>query len=292
MKMTLLGSLGNINRHSIPTLIADGHEVNVVTSNPERLAAIEELGARALVGSMRDLNFLTASFTGQDIVYLMISGHPAGDLMAATKAQAKIFATAVKNSGVKKVVNLSSIGAQNPESGILYMYHYIEEALSELDLESLAIIRPVGFYSNLYGDLASLKAQGKIFSNVPADVQRAWVDPSDIASLQLDFLEHPQAGKRIKYVVSDFASGQDWLKALAENAIAADYQLISDEQAKQGLIATGFSEENAEQFAKMSAAQRQAEPFYADIEKVGFLQGKVKLRDFAKIFAKVYKGAQ
>jgi hypothetical protein len=33
MKITVLGSLGNINRYYLPRLIADGHDVTVITSS-------------------------------------------------------------------------------------------------------------------------------------------------------------------------------------------------------------------------------------------------------------------
>ena len=290
MKTTLLGSLGNINKHTVPRLVADGHDVTVITSSPERVAAIEALGAKALVGSMSDSVFLTHSLRGSDVVYLMISGAPAGDLMESVKNQAEIFKMAVHAAEIKNVVLLSSIGAQNPDAGILYMYHYTENALSSLLSDiNLAIIRPVGFYNNLFGDLQTIKTAKIIYSSVPADVQRKWVDPSDIAELQYQFLTALPAGKTIKYVVSDTASGNDWLDALKENGLEVNYQLISDDAVKENLLKAGFSEANAENYMKMSAAQRRPDAFYEDIEKIGFHQGKVKLADFAKIFAGAYK---
>lgn len=287
MKVTLLGSLGNINRFTIPRLIDHHHEVTVVTSNATHKADIEKLGARALIGSMQDVIFLTQALMGADIAYLMISGSASDDLMASVKNQADIFATAVKNSGVKNVVNLSSIGAQNPEAGILYMYHYVEEALSAIKNINLAIIRPVGFYSNLYGDLQTIKTQRKIFSSVPVDVKRAWTDPSDIAAQQYAFLTNIPSGKTIKYVVSDYVTGNDWVRALSEHHLFVDYVTITDEQVKQNLLSAGFSEINAEAFAQMIAAQRTPDAFYEDIEAIGFYQGKVKLIDFAKSFAAI-----
>ena len=286
MKIIMLGSLGNINRHSIPRLIDDGHDVAVVTSSNDRVPDITALGAEALVGSMTDAGFLSAALRGSDVAYLMISGAPQGDLMAATAKQAEIFATAILASGVKNVVLLSSIGAQNPESGILY--HTIENALSALDIQ-LAIIRPVGFYSNLFGDMATIKSAGTIFSNIPADVTRFWVDPSDIAELQYQFLTKMPANKTIKYVISDRFTANDWLAALSAENISVSYQEIPDAAVKDNLMKAGFSESNAEQFMKMSAAQRDPETFYADIEHKGFYQGKVKLADFAKVFAAAYK---
>lgn len=50
MKITVLGSLGNINRHYLPKLIAGGHDVTVITISRERVAEIEAIGAKAALG--------------------------------------------------------------------------------------------------------------------------------------------------------------------------------------------------------------------------------------------------
>lgn len=66
MKITLLGSLGHINRVLIPSLVQAGHEVTVISSNPSRTAAIKVIGAIPAIGSMDDSHFLTRQFTGAD----------------------------------------------------------------------------------------------------------------------------------------------------------------------------------------------------------------------------------
>lgn len=101
MKITLLGSLGNINRIVVPRLIADGHDVTVISSSEKRIAAIEALGAHAAVGDMSDVTFLTEQFTGRDVVYLMISGS-SPDLFGSAKQLGDIFKNAVMAAKVKK----------------------------------------------------------------------------------------------------------------------------------------------------------------------------------------------
>ena len=81
MKIILTGSLGNIGKPLTVQLVQQGHKVNVISSNAERVATIEALGAKALVGSMFDSDFLTEAFTGADIVYLMETMEAAGLLL-------------------------------------------------------------------------------------------------------------------------------------------------------------------------------------------------------------------
>src|SRR5690242_3171907 len=76
MKIVLTGSLGHISKPLAQILLNHDHEVTVISSSPDRRAAIEMLGAKAAIGSMHDADFLTKTFTGADVVYCMVSlGH-------------------------------------------------------------------------------------------------------------------------------------------------------------------------------------------------------------------------
>ena len=72
MKIIVTGSLGNISKPLTQLLVDQGHEVTVVSSDPQKQAAIEALGATAAIGSIADVNFLTKTFIGADAVYGMI----------------------------------------------------------------------------------------------------------------------------------------------------------------------------------------------------------------------------
>ncbi len=72
MNYVISGSLGNISKPLTKTLLANGHRVTVISSNPERAAEITALGAKAAIGSVEDISFLTHTFTGADAVYTMI----------------------------------------------------------------------------------------------------------------------------------------------------------------------------------------------------------------------------
>ncbi|OKP91719.1 nucleoside-diphosphate sugar epimerase [Paenibacillus helianthi] len=293
MKITVLGSLGNINRYYLPRLIADGHDVTVITSSSDRIADIEALGAKPAVGSNRDVDFLTRAFTGSDVVYLMISGiNPTSgiDMLQSAIELSENYKTAVQNSGVKNVVNLSSVGADNPNAGILYSYHFAEDALNSLEGVNVAHIRPVGFYSNLFADMQSLKTMQTLFSPVSAIIAHGWVSPIDIADVAYALIDHTPAGKSVKFVVSDWATGNDWLKALAENGIEAKYQQIPALALIENMIKLGFHEDTANRFAQMSRAGESPDEFYASLRATDYHLGKVKLVDFAKVFAAAYKG--
>lgn len=136
-----------------------GHSVTVISSNPERKTGIEVLGAKAAIGSMYDAGFLTATFKGADIVYLMETMEAAGDMFDKSVDFIEIinkigenYKTAVKQSGVKKVTHLSSIGTHTDEGiGILIFHYNVESILRQLpDDVAIKFIRPVGFYINMF----------------------------------------------------------------------------------------------------------------------------------------------
>jgi hypothetical protein len=155
---------------------------------------------------------------------------------------------------------------------------------------NVAHIRPVGFYSNLFTDMQSLKTLQTIFSPVSANTVHGWVSPVDIADLAYALISHTPAGESAKFVVSDWATGNDWLKALAEKSIEAKYQQIPVEALAENMRKLGFHEDTANRFAQMSRADENPDEFYASLRATDYHLGKVKLVDFAKVFAVVYKG--
>lgn len=290
MKLTLLGSIGNIGRTLIPELIAAEHDVTVITTNPARKDAIKDMGAVPAVGDMRDVDFLTAQFTGADAVYLMISGtnNSAEGLFEAARQQAAIFRQAIENAGVKKVVDLSSIGAEAGEiAGALYAYHLIEAELRKLTDVAIAFVRPVAFYSNFFANLSSIQKQHTIFSDISSDVKHYWVDPKDIAAVILPLLENTPAGHTVHYAISDYFSYDELVAQLQQVLDMPDLQIVSitAEQYEQGLLQSGVPQSIAEQFMKMRAYQEQTEQLYADLRQQQPTLGKVKLADFAKTVA-------
>ena len=290
MKITLLGSLGNINQHYIPRLIAEGHEVTVISSKADRAAEIEKMGAHAAIGSNRDLEFLINTFKGSDVVYLMVSGGtPTQDMAKDAQILGEIYSQAVKISGVKKVVNLSSVGADVKEAGILYSYHFIEEALNALEGVNVRHIRPVGFYTNLFSELATIKASQTIFEPVAIDTVRAWVYPTDIADVVYESLTQAFTDKSVQYVVSDWVTGNDWIQALRTVGLEVTYQQVAIETVEDTMRKSGFSESNVAGFAQLNRVQQNPEQFYKAIKNSDYHLGEVKVADFAKIFIKKYQ---
>ena len=177
MKIIVTGSLGHIGKPLTQELVQQGHEVTVISSHPERQTAIEALGAKAAIGSMEDADFLSASFTGADAVYVMETLGASAyfdqkiDGIAAITRIGNNYKQAIIQSCVKRVVHLSSIGAHSDKGNGLLVFHYnVENILKSLPQEvSITFMRPVGFYYNLLGFINNIKTQGVIATNYGGD---------------------------------------------------------------------------------------------------------------------------
>lgn len=299
MNIVLTGSIGNIGKPLTKELVQKGHSVTVISSKEERIAAIEALGAKAAIGSMFDAEFLTETFTGADIVYLMETMEAAGDMFdKSIDFIGKIseighhYKTAVERSGVKKIIHLSSIGAHtNKGTGIIVFHHHVEQILKQLpDDIAIKFIRPVGIYFNMFSFISTIKNKGAIISNWGGDQKEPWVSPLDIADVVAEEIEKPFDGRTVHYVASDEVSPNEIAKALGESIGKADlpWKVISDQELLKNWLDIGFNEQVAKGFIETQASQGSG-ILYEDYYKNPPVLGKVKLTDFAREFAEVYK---
>jgi len=297
MKIIVTGSLGHISRPLTQELVQKGHAVTVISSKAERQKEIEALGASAAIGTMEDADFLSATFTGADIVYVMET-HGAGsffdhnlDLRAVISQIGHNYKQAIQTSGVKRVVHLSSIGAHTDKGNGILAFHYdVENTLKQLpDDVSIKFMRPVGFYYNLFAFIPTIKTQGAIISNYSGDTKDPWVSPLDIAAVIAEEMEKPFSGRTVRYIASDVASPNEVAGILGEAIGKPDLKWIAipDEQMLNGMIAAGMNPNIAKGFVEMNAS-RQNGILYADYNRHQPTLGKVKLKDFAKEFAAVY----
>jgi uncharacterized protein YbjT (DUF2867 family) len=191
MKVVLTGSLGPISKPLTQMLVQKKHIVTVVSSKPERKKEIAALGAKAAIGTMQDVNFLTNTFSGADIVYCMEAfaqdtyfdkNH---DFMAAMTTIGNNYKQAIQQSGVKKVIHLSSTGAHtNQGVGLIKAHYNVENILKELPGDVIIkTMRPGGFYYNVLAFIPIIKKAGEIIQNYGGDEKQPWVSPADIASV-------------------------------------------------------------------------------------------------------------
>jgi uncharacterized protein YbjT (DUF2867 family) len=284
MKIIVTGSLGHISKLLTEELIEKGHSVTVISSNPERQKDIETLGAKAAIGTMEDANFLTTAFTGADAAYCMISSGNASII-------ADNYKQAIQQTNVKRVVHLSSVGAHTDKNnGLLRDFYVAENILRELPANiAITHMRVAGLYSNLYRFVDAIKTRGVIASSYGADDTTPWVSPMDIADVVAEEIVTPFEGRKVRYVASDEATCNEVAGTLGAAIGKPDLKwvVISDEQLRSELIASGMHPGIAEGFVEMNASIHSGEVL-EDYYRNRPALGKVKIADFAKEFAVVF----
>lgn len=295
MKIVVTGSLGHISKPLTQELVQKGHEVTVISSKPERKHVIEAIGAKAAIGKIEDAGFLTAAFSGNEAVYTMVPpvnyNNPDLDMTAEVRLCVDNYAEAIKTSGLKRVVHLSSIGAHMDKgNGLLRFHHIAESILAELPADvAVTFMRPTGFYYNLYGYINMIKGQGMIAANYGGEDKTVWVSPVDIAEAIADEITSPLHQRKVRYVASDELTANEAASILGSVIGKPDLRwvIISDEQMKHGLISTGMNPGIAAGMVEMYAAGHSGK-IYEDYYRSRPGLGKIKLVDFAKEFADVY----
>ena len=296
MKIIVTGSLGHISKPLTKDLVRKGHTVIVISSSAEKQKDIEALGASAAIGSLEDVDFLTATIKGADAAYCMIP--PANyfdhnlDLTAYVQRLASNYSQAIQQSGLKRVVFLSSIGAHlDKGNGIIQVYHEVEAVLNNLSDVAITYMRPTSFYYNLFGYTGMMK-QDFIAANYGED-KIIWVSPTDIAAAIADEIVTPLEGRKVRYVASDERTGNETAAVLgaAIGKPELKWTIVPDEQVQKGLEAAGMHAGIASGLVEMYASARSGK-FWEDYQlHKPAVMGTVKLEEFAKEFAAAFNKA-
>ena len=308
MKIIVTGSTGNISKPLTKLLVDQGHTVTVISSDPKKQAAIESMHATAAIGSIEDPAFLAKAFANADAAYCMIPmPFTDTDPQAYLAKMAANYTYALKQAAVPRVVALSGwsadlIPGENAE----------DVFIEELKNTSITILRPASFYTNFYQSMSLIKGKGLLgkyltlrysgvkalltgktgllMGNLGGNDRTVFVSPIDIAAAVAEELIKRPDHTTIRYIGSEemtcneaatiigTAVGKPWLK----------WVRLSDKQMLQGLKMAKLPEKLAELLVAMQAVMHKGKPlenFHRNDPKLG----KIKLADFAKEFAAVYK---
>lgn len=292
MNYVITGSLGHISKPVVESLVKAGHAVTVVTSKQENAAAIEALGAKAAVGSVSDAAFVAQAFTGADAAYLMIPPNfGASDWLAYQQQVADNYVAAIQANGIKKVVQLSSIGAHLRQgAGPIDGLAYLEVALEKLGNVDVKALRPSYFYYNFYSMLPLIQGMGIAGANFGNGSEKlVLVHTDDIAAVVAEALGNLDfTGFTVQYISSDERHPSEIAAVLGAAIEKPNMPWIAfpDEQMLEGMLQSGLSQTIAAGYVQMGHAIQAGkiqEDYWANPPAT---KGKVKLEQFAKEFAK------
>lgn len=295
MKITLTGSLGHIGEPLAKTLIANGHQLTIISSNPEREKSITTMGAKAVIGNLEDVNLLIESFTGADSVFTMVPPNNYFDqdldLIAYYQRLGEGYAKGIAEANIKRVVNLSTIGGHlDKGNGILRGAHLVEQTLNALPSRvSITHMRPTSFYYNLYGYMETIKSNETIYAN-HGSKPIPWVSPRDIATAVSEELTNLDSKRSVRYVVSEERTGDETAQILGKALGKPNlkWEIVSDEAMAGSLLSVGMNPDIARGLTEMYAALESGLLAEDYVKNKPHRMGEVTLRDFAEEFTRVY----
>ncbi len=254
------GASGNIGSKLSANLLDRGQEVRCISRAADKLKDLADRGAEIVAVPLEDSESLTKALLSADAVFAMIPpNYSAPDFRVYQNLIGASIAEAIKKSGVKYVVNLSSQGAQLPEgTGPIKGLHDQEERLNKIKDVNILHLRPTYFMENLLSNIEMLKKMNIMGSAIKGDLKFPMIATADIAKFAAERLVTKDFnGTSMKDLLGQRdLSLNEAAEIIAKkcNRPGLKYVQFSYEDTRQALIGMGISEDVSRLFIEMSAA--------------------------------------
>jgi uncharacterized protein YbjT (DUF2867 family) len=183
--ITVMGATGHIGGRIAELLLDGGQQVRALGRSGQKLAGVAGRGASVLTGDAGDAGFLTKAFRDADAAFTLLPPDvQASDYRRQQDAQGEAIATAIRESGLRHAVFLSSLGGDLAEgTGPIAGLHAQEERLRRLSGLNVLILRPTYFFENFFDTLGLIKHQGINGGPIAPDLPFPMIATRDIADV-------------------------------------------------------------------------------------------------------------
>jgi uncharacterized protein YbjT (DUF2867 family) len=206
------------------------------------------------------VGFLACAFAGATAVYAMIpTDYAANDMAAEQDRLGDAITRAIASAGVKRVVNLSSVGARlSSGTGPIAGLHRQEQRLDELGGVDVLHLRPGHFFENHLIAMEMIRTTGAYADMLAPDAPLPMVATADVAQVLARELRAASAGgKRVLHLRAPRLYTMRESTALLGTAIDKPdlaYVQLDPQQGRAALMQHGVSASAAAQLEEMSAA--------------------------------------
>jgi len=215
------GITGKVGGAVAQSLLAADQAVRAVVRDRGRGAAWADLGCDIAIADLSDVAALVQAFKGTDGVFVMLPPvfDPAPGFPEA-RGFIESMRKALAEAKPKKVVALSTIGADVPQPNLLNALGLMEDALKTLPMP-VAFLRAAWFMENAAWDIASAR-EGKIQSHLqPLDRPVPMIATDDVGRTAAELLQGHWDGQLVVELeaaqrVSPNALAEAFAKALAQ----------------------------------------------------------------------------
>jgi len=194
----ITGITGKVGGALARTLLAAGQPVRAVVRDGGKAGAWAEQGCEVALAEMEDAGALAAAFKDTDGVFVLPPSEfdPAPGFLEARAVIAAVT-TALEEAHPRRIVCLSTIGAQATETNLLTQRTLMEEALNALTLP-VTFLRPAWFMENFAWDVVSARDHGIIASFLqPLDKPVPMVATADIGRIAARLIQEDRWGSSV-----------------------------------------------------------------------------------------------
>lgn len=258
MSIVINTPTGNIGSRVVEQLLAAGENVTVIHRNPEKIHHLIDRGVRVVEGSLEDPAVLGRALEGAEALFWLTPPPFQPDFLTWAVDAAHQAAAAAKSHGVRRVVVLSSTGAHNgPNPDPVGILLAVEDAFRAA-LANVTVLRPGYFMENLLHSAGTL-AQGELPHVFPRDMTFPVVSTRDIGDKAAEaLLDRTWTGHRLFGVHGPaHLSHADMVTILSEElGHSVEYQEITTEQLRQGLLESGLPDFVADLYTELYSRGR------------------------------------
>jgi uncharacterized protein YbjT (DUF2867 family) len=252
----ILGANGHTGSIIANSLLLKGAKVRVTGRDAGRLERFVRKGAEAFTANVSDAAALTKACSGADAAYLML---PPVTSREDQERQSDAIAKAVKESGLRYAVHLSSYGAQVPEgTGPVAGLHASEQKLNAISGLNVLHLRAALFMENLLATIGMIHGMGIVGNAVLPDLKLPMIATRDVGEyaaqrlLDLDF-----SGKQTRELLGERDLSMTEATAVIARGIGKPdlrYQQLSYDQVQQGLTQMGVPPKTAALYIELYEA--------------------------------------
>jgi uncharacterized protein YbjT (DUF2867 family) len=258
--ITVMGATGQVGRQITERLLEAGESVRAIGRNPRTLAALAAAGAETFCGDAADVAFLTRAFRGAVAVHTLLPYDPTTpDFRAEQKRLGEAIVTAVRDTGVRHVVALSSLGADLPVgTGFIASLHAQEQRLRRLTDVNVLILRPGLFFESITAAVDLVRALGINADAVAADAPVPMIATRDVAEVAAAALAaHEWTGVQVRELLGPSDLTYTEATSILGAAIGRpdlEYVRLPDAEMVEALVQAGFSPDTAVLHVEMGRA--------------------------------------